>query len=147
MPVNQDLSDLFKILFEEKVEYLIIGAHAVSFYTQPRYTKDIDILVNPTKENASRVWRALERFGAPLQDISLSDFQDEELVYQIGIEPNRIDILMGIPSVIFPEAWKNRIESRYTEIPINIIGKQDLIKTKKAVDRPQDRLDIQRLEE
>ena len=65
MPVNRDLSDLFKILFEEKVEYLISGAHAVSFYAQPRYTKDIDILINPTKENATRVWRALERFGAP----------------------------------------------------------------------------------
>jgi len=147
MPVNQDLSELFKILFEEKVEYLVIGAHAVSFYTQPRYTKDIDILVNPAKENASRVWRALERFGAPLEDISLSDFQNEELIYQIGIEPNRIDILMSITGVTFPEAWKNRIESRYADIPIYIIGKSELIASKKAVDRPQDRLDVQRLEE
>jgi hypothetical protein len=147
MPINQDLSELFRILSEEKVEYLVIGAHAVSYYTQPRYTKDMDILINPTKENASRIWTALERFGAPLENISPADFQNEELVYQIGIEPNRIDILMGIHGVTFAEAWENKSRSRYDDVPIYIIGKRELLKTKKAVGRPQDLLDIRRLEE
>jgi hypothetical protein len=147
MSVNPDLSDLFKILYEEKVEYLVVGAHAVSFYTQPRYTKDIDLFINPTAENAARLWKALERFGAPLADVTLLDFQNPELVYQIGVEPNRIDILMGLSGVNFDSAWRNKAESRYVEIPIHIIGKRELIITKKSADRPQDRLDVQRLEE
>jgi hypothetical protein len=70
---------------------MIVGAYAVSYYAQPRYTKDMDIYINPTEENARRIWKALERFGAPLQNITLRDFQDKELVYQIGMEPNRVE--------------------------------------------------------
>ena len=145
MSVNPDYRDLFKIFLEEKVEYLIVGAHAVSYYTEPRYTKDIDIFVRPTLENAKKVWRALERFDAPLLDITLKDFTNPELVYQVGIEPNRIDILMGISGVDFENAWLNRVTSTYGAVSVYIIGKNDLIKAKRASGRPQDLLDLERL--
>ena len=145
MPANQDFKDIFRILDEEKVEYLIVGAHAVMFYTEPRYTKDMDVLVNPTEENARRVWRALSRFGAPLKEVSPTSFTDKELIYQIGIAPNRIDILMDISGVDFDLAWRNRQSSTYDGVSINILSKEDLVKAKIASARPQDLLDLQRL--
>ncbi len=146
MPANRDYKDLFRILNEENVEYLIVGAHAVIFYAEPRYTKDLDIWVNPSPENAKKVWKALENFGAPLLDITLKDFQNSDLIYQIGVEPNRIDILMGIAGVDFESAYKSKSKSSYDGEPINILSKADLIKTKKVTGRTQDTLDLENLE-
>jgi len=147
MPANPDFKDLFKSLNAESVEYLVVGAHAVMFYAEPRFTKDLDIWVNPSPENAARVFRALSRFGAPLQGVKTRDFTDPKLIYQIGIAPNRIDIIMDIGPVEFADAWKNRVESTYGGVPIAIIGKRQLIKAKRAIGRPQDLLDTQRLEQ
>jgi len=145
MSANADFKDLFSIFNEEQVEYLVAGAHAVIFHAEPRYTKDLDVWVNATSENASRVYRALARFGAPLRDISEDDFCREEMVYQVGIEPNRIDILMGVGGVSFADAWNCREESTYAGVPIHIMGKDSLIRSKEAAGRPQDLLDLERL--
>jgi hypothetical protein len=145
MPANVDFKDLFSIFNEEGVEYLVAGAHAVIFFSEPRYTKDLDVWVNPSPENAARVFRALSRFGAPLTNVVEKDFSDADLVYQIGVEPNRIDILMGVAGVTFEEAWAGRVESTYGGVPIHITGKATLIKAKRAADRPQDRLDLDKL--
>ena len=146
MSANQDFKDLFKILNEEQVEYVIIGAHAVIFYSEPRYTKDLDILVKPDLENAKKVWKALSKFGAPLKDISIADFTDSEIVYQMGIEPNRIDILVGIDGISSEEAFSNITKSSYDNEPIYILNKKALIKAKKASNRLQDQLDVEHLE-
>jgi len=146
MPANSDFKELLKLLDDEKVEYLIVGAHAVIFYTEPRYTKDIDIWVNPTPENSVRVWNALKEFGAPLADISAPSFADPNLVYQMGVAPNRIDITMGIDGVDFESAWAAKVESTYDDVPIYILSKEDLIRNKKAMGRPQDLLDLDRLQ-
>ncbi len=147
MPVNPDFRDLFRTLNEEKAEFLVAGAHAVIYHTEPRYTKDLDIWVNPTPENARRVYRALARFGAPLQGISEADFCDPDLVYQVGVAPNRIDVLMGVSGVDFPSAWADRVASTYGGIPILIMGKSTLIAAKGAAGRPQDLLDLERLQQ
>lgn len=146
MPLNPDYKDLFRILNEEQVDYLVVGAHAVIFYTEPRFTKDLDILVRPTRANAEKVWQALKRFGAPLRDITVDDFTREDMVYQIGIAPNRVDILMGLGCVSFEEAWACREHTAYEEVPIFVIGKRELIVTKKSTGRPQDLLDVKKLE-
>jgi len=143
---NEDFKDLFKILNEEHVDYLIVGAHAVIYYTEPRYTKDIDVWVAPTKDNAKRIWKALAQFGAPLANISIDDFTNEDLVYQIGLAPNRIDILMGISGIEFKEANKNRVESTYAGEKIYLLSKSDLIKAKRASNRKQDQLDLEKLQ-
>ena len=145
MAANSDYRDLFRVFSEENVDYLVVGAHAVAFYAEPRYTKDLDILVRPTPNNASRVWKALADFGAPLLDITPEQFTDPEMVYQIGVAPNRIDVMMSIAGVDFDEAWANRAESTYDGVPIHVIGKADLIRSKQAAARPQDLLDAARL--
>jgi len=146
MPANPDFKDLFKVFNEENVEYLVVGAHAVIFYVEPRFTQDLDVWVNPIVENATRVYSALKKYGAPLINITNESFTDPELIYQIGIAPNRIDIIMEIAGVEFSDAWKNRVDSTYDNVPIHILGKSDLIKAKKATGRPQDLIDIERLE-
>ena len=147
MPVNPDFRDLLSALHTEKAEYLLVGAHAVIFYTEPRYTKDMDILVNPDPENAERAYRALRAFGAPMESLTLNDLMDPDTIFQIGIEPNRIDIITSISGADFLTAWKNKIDSTYGEVPIHIIGKKELMRAKKASGRPQDQLDLKRLEE
>jgi hypothetical protein len=147
MPANPDFSDLFRIFNGEGVEYLVAGAHAVIFFTEPRYTKDLDVWVRPTSGNAARVYRGLSRFGAPLEGIAEQDFCDKGLIYQIGVEPNRIDIIMSVAGVEFDEAWADRVESTYAAVPIHIMGKASLIKAKEASGRAQDRLDLERLRE
>jgi len=102
--------------------------------------------VEPTSENAKRVWDALAAFGAPLEDVSVDNFNDESLVYQIGIEPNRIDIMMNVPGVAFAEAWDNRVTSSYGEEKINIIAIDDLILSKRTANRDQDKIDVKNLE-
>ena len=104
MEINPDFQDLLQSLNEENAEYLIVGAYAVMFYTEPRFTKDLGIWINPTLENAQKIWRALLNFGAPLNDISLRDFYNKEMIYQIGIAPNRIDIIMDVAGVSFVKA-------------------------------------------
>ncbi len=146
MPVNPDFRDLFSALNDGNVEYLAAGAHAVMHYTEPRYTKDLDVWVNPTHENAERVYRALARFGAPLAGVSPEDFRDEQLVYQLGVAPNRIAVMAGLAGVDFASAWGERTESTYGEVPIHIMGRDSLIQAKKACGRPQDLLDLGRLQ-
>jgi len=146
MSVNTDFADLFRTLNGADARYLVVGAYAVIFHAEPRYTKDIDLWVEPTRENAERVFRALAEFGAPLEGVGVESFQDHELVYQIGIEPNRIDILMGIGGLDFTAAWERAVLSRYGEQPIRVLALDDLILAKRASGRPQDLLDLERLE-
>lgn len=145
MSANSDFKDLLKIFNEENVEYLIVGAHAVIFYAEPRYTKDVDVWVAPTKENSRRVYRALQRFTAPLKGMTEEDFTDPELVYQMGIPPNRIDILMGVDGLTFSEAWDARTQTHYDGVPMGILSRDHLIRNKRATGRPQDLLDVARL--
>ena len=147
MSHNEDFKDLFKLLNEEHVDYLIVGAHAVIYYTEPRYTKDMDVWVAPTKDNAKRIWKALAQFGAPLVNISIDDFTNEDLVYQIGVAPNRIDILMGISGIEFKEANKSRVKSTYAGETIYLLSRIDLIKAKRASNRKHDQLDLEKLQD
>ena len=145
MNLTSDFSELLQSFNDAKVRYLVVGAYAVAYHSDPRFTQDFDVWVEPTAENAARVWRALERFGAPLGGVSRADFAKEEMVYQMGVEPNRIDIIMGIDGVSFPTAWRNRISALLGEIPVHVLGKSDLIRNKRASGRPQDLLDLRRL--
>jgi len=142
---NPDFKDLLKILNDYSVRYLIVGGYAVMYYAEPRFTKDIDIWVEPTRANAKKIWKTLAEFGAPLEQVTEDDFWNKDLVYQIGVAPNRIDIMMDIPAVQFNDAWKNRIKSHYGDIPIFIISLDDLIKAKEDAGRDQDLLDLKHL--
>lgn len=145
MSANPDFKDLFKLFNDAGVEYLVVGAHAVVYYSEPRYTKDLDIWINPTPANAKRVFHALQSFGAPLKDMTPAKFTEQDLIYQIGVAPNRIDIIMSIAGVQFTAAWAKRAGSTYDGIPIPILGKASLMRTKQATGRPQDLLDLEKL--
>jgi hypothetical protein len=85
-------------------KYLVVGGYAVMLYTEPRYTKDLDIWIEATPDNAARVFRALAEFGAPLTGIRAEEFSAPDLVYQLGMPPARVDILTSITGVDFEEA-------------------------------------------
>jgi hypothetical protein len=146
MATNPDFRDLLSALSAERAEYLIVGAHAVMLYTAPRYTKDLDIWVRPTPENAQRVYHALAAFGAPMADLTVEDLATPGTIFQIGIEPNRIDVITSVEKLDFDRAWSNRVASTYGGIPISVLSIDDLLENKRAVGRPQDVIDIERLE-
>jgi len=144
--LNPDYKDILCILNEENVDYLVVGAYALAAHGLPRATGDIDLWVRSDADNASRVWRALARFGAPLSDLTEEDLRSPGLVFQIGVAPARIDILTSIDSVEFTEAWRDRLEVGIEGLLVKIIGRAHLITNKKAVGRPQDLADVARLE-
>jgi hypothetical protein len=141
MDVNPDYKDLLRELNDRGVKYVVIGSHALIYYTEPRFTKDLDVWVEPSPENAQRVFEALKAFGAPLHGICLEDFADPTTIYQVGVAPRRIDIVMGVSGVEFPTAWQNKKQVCYGDIRINILSIEDLLKNKKASGRPQDLAD------
>ncbi|OPX33268.1 hypothetical protein B1H10_06250 [candidate division KSB1 bacterium 4484_188] len=143
--INSDLIDLLRLLNENQVKYLIVGAYAVIYYAEPRYTKDLDIWVEPSKKNAQKLWKALAEFGAPLENVTIADFQNPEIVFQIGVEPNRIDILMGIEGLTFKTAWKRRLKIQFDSVKVSILSIDDLITSKKMAGRLQDKLDLKYL--
>jgi len=144
--ISSDYEDLFKTLNAYKVKYLVVGAHAVIFYTVPRYTKDLDVWIPAALNDPTRVYEALKAFGAPLTGMGPEDFRDPKMFFQIGVAPVRVDILVDLSGVSAEEAWKHRRRSRYGKAPINVLGLAELIQAKKASGRPQDRLDLMKLQ-
>jgi hypothetical protein len=146
MSVNSDFSDLLSEFNAADVRYLVVGGYAVFFHGQPRYTKDLDVWVEPSAANAPRVMLALRRFGAPLHDLSEANLSAPGVTFQMGNAPNRIDVLTDVASLVFADAWSNRVEGRYGEQRMWLLSRADLIKNKKAVGRPQDLEDVRLLE-
>ena len=144
--MNQDFVDLFQELFEKKCKFLIVGAFAVSVHAEPRATGDLDIWIGTDKKNGENVYQALKSFGAPLSDLSAQDLQSRETVFQMGIAPNRIDILTTLTGVDFEQAWKHKIEITIGSFSIPVIGREQLIQNKKALARPKDLFDLELLE-
>lgn len=133
MDVCPDYEDLFKILNKHGIKYLLIGAHAVIYYTLPRYTKNIDVCISPDLNDPEKIWTALKDFGAPLHGVTPADFKNKKLILQIGLPPVRIDILTRVAGFSFKDAWKNKIKTRYGKTPIYILSLKDLIKSKKKL--------------
>jgi hypothetical protein len=145
MEVNSDFRELLQAFNEDAVRYLIVGGLALAFHDQPRFTKDIDIWVEPTPDNAVRVYHALASFGAPLDKVTSEDFSKEDVVFQIGVAPLRVDVMTSITGVTFKEAYLSRETSSYGDVPVNVLGRADLIANKRATARPQDLVDLDHL--
>jgi predicted nucleotidyltransferase len=145
MFVNSDFSDLLRLFNANQVKYLVIGGYALIQYTEPRYTKDLDLWISADATNAQAVYRALREFGAPLADLTAADFAQEGYFYQLGVPPVRVDILMGIPGAVFADAWPRRMEVDFGGLVVPFISREDLIAAKRAAGRPQDLLDVEQL--
>ena len=144
--VSPDYEELFSTLNAYKIKYLVVGAHAVVFYTQPRFTKDLDVWVPTELNDSQRVYDALKAYGAPLRGLTPKSFTKPGIILQIGVAPVRVDIMTDVPGVGVEEAWKSRVKSRYGKTSIHVLGLPELIKTKQASGRPQDKLDLAKLQ-
>lgn len=146
--LNDDFRDMLECLLEAEVEFVIVGAHALSVHGFARATGDIDILVEPTPENARRVMRALSSFGAPVgaHGVSERDFTTLGNVYQIGLPPRRIDLLTEITGVDFERAKTSRVLARVGDLELPFLGRDALIANKRAAGRPKDLVDAAELE-
>jgi hypothetical protein len=145
--LNPDFRDLLLAFSDGEVEFLIIGAYALSFHGAPRASGDIDIFVRASPANASSVWKALVAFGAPVEAAGVvqSDFEKPNLVYQIGLPPRRIDVLTTISGVSFDEAWATRAPADIDGRTIYFIGRDVFLRNKEAAGRPKDLADAARL--
>jgi hypothetical protein len=145
--LNPDFRDMLSAFIAEDAEFLIVGAYALAAHGVPRATGDLDFWVRRTESNAVRVLRALEAFGAPTQGLGSSDLVTPDLVFQIGVEPSRIDILTSIDGVEFEEAWQERMIARIEGLDVPLLGLRHIISNKRAVGRPRDLADVAALEE
>ncbi|MBL0891733.1 hypothetical protein [Gemmatimonas sp. UBA7669] len=146
--MTDDFRELLIALRAEDVRFLVVGAHALAAHGVPRVTGDLDVWVEPTAMNATRTWRALVDFGAPLAALGVSekDFTTPNQVIQLGIPPFRIDILTSISGVEFTSAWQESVQGTLFDVPVQFIGREAFIRNKRASGRTKDLDDIRALE-
>jgi len=145
MLTSPDFRELLSLLEKYKVRYLVVGGYAVMKYTEPRFTKDLDLWISTDQENAKAVYAVLKQFGAPLNGLAPADFSQEGYFYQMGNPPFRLDVMMSISGVAFETAWANREKVQVEGLAIPFISKADLIKSKEASGRDQDLIDAKKL--
>ena len=147
--MNDDFRDLLAALLDAGARFLVVGAHAVAVHGVPRATGDLDVWFNPDPANAERVWKALAAFGAPLAALGFkqADLQRDDQVFQIGQPPRRIDMLTGISGVAFDEAWPGRMIGRVAGLDVPFIGREALVRNKRAAGRAKDLADLEALGE
>ena len=146
MALQTDLNEFVALLISRRVEFIVVGGHAVAFHGHPRYTGDIDIFIRPTPENAARVMDTLTAFGFGALSITLEDLSKPGRTIQLGRPPNRIDLLTMISGVSFEEAWASRAKGDLGGHSVDYIGFEALIANKKASGRDKDQLDIKQLQ-
>jgi hypothetical protein len=144
--MNPDFLDLLTALNAAEARFLIVGGYAVGVHGRPRATKDLDIWVEASADNARRVIQALRDFGAPLGDLAERDLETPGTGFKMGEPPSRVDILTQIEGVHFEDAWPQRMEASFGSVRCGVIGRADLLTNKRAAGRPQDLADVAALE-
>jgi hypothetical protein len=145
MNLQKDLKELVELLTELDVRFLIVGAFAVAYHGYPRYTADIDLFVDNSVENADRLLEAIRRFGFGNIGLTQEDFVQNDRVIQLGVAPNRIDLLTFISGVSFEEAWATHEVSKLGELSVPFISRDMLKRNKAASGRSQDLADLEHL--
>lgn len=138
MEAIQDFEDILILLERHKVQYLVIGGLAFIYHAKPRYTKDIDLWINPQPKNIELTNRVLIEFGSPM----LLEHNNYDQIVQIGVAPNRIDLILKVPGMRFNTAWKKRIRGHYGKAKVNWIDLDSLIQIKKRIDNPRHQEDV-----
>lgn len=143
--MNSDFKELLQILNDCEVRYMVAGGYAVIHHSQPRYTKDIDIWLEPTAGNARKLMQAFRIFGIPMVGVTENDFATPGTQFNLGVAPCEIDLLTTIPGLDFAPCWENRVTSQESGFPIYYLGKEDLIRAKQTAGRLQDLADIEEI--
>src|SRR5206468_12836581 len=128
--LHQDFVDLLRAFAAADVRFLVVGAYALAVHGLPRATGDLDVWIDSTPANARRAYGALRNFGAPLVNLREEDLTNPDLVFQMGVAPVRIDVLMSISGVVFDEAWERRTEAIFEGVRFPVIGLDDLVRNK-----------------
>lgn len=145
MVLHQDYKELLRLLDENNVDYLVVGAFVLGFLGAPRNTGDMDIWIRADEENAKRMVKVMSDFGFGSLGYSAADFLDKNSVVQLGVPPVRIDIMMSVSGVEFEEAFLNKMSMESDGVKIYYLCKEDFIKNKKALGRLKDLADIESL--
>ena len=146
MTINSDYIDILRYFVEETVQFLVVGGYAVMKHSEPYNTKDLDLWIAPHRANAERAYRSLARFGAPLGDVTVDDLLNPDLVYQLGIEPVRIDVMSFVSGLDFESAWHRRDKMMYGGLEVPVLSIEDTSCAKKASGRPKDLLQATELD-
>ena len=145
MPLNSDLREFVALLNSHRVDFLVVGAYAVAFHGYPRYTGDLDILVRPDLGNAQHVLAALTQFGFGSLGIRAEDLATAGKVVQLGVSPNRIDLVTSVTGVSFEQAWASRQAADLDGVPVFFIGRRELLRNKESTGRAKDLGDAEEL--
>lgn len=145
--IHRDWKEFLLALLSENTRFLLIGAHALAFHVEARLTEDLDVFVEPSTENAERLHRALDRFGFGGLITDPSELAVPDRVFMLGVKPWRIDILTGVDGLSFEEAWASRVEADFHGIRLFVMGRDALLKNKRASGRKKDMVDVALLEE
>jgi hypothetical protein len=145
MQLSRDLREFVELLNSNGIEYLVVGGFAVAWHGYARFTADMDLLVRPDRSNAERVVKALRDFGFSSLGISEEDLTHPGRIVQLGVKPNRIDLITSIAGVTFEEAWASRVAGALEGLQVTYIGRDARILNKESTVRPQDIGDAQRL--
>ena len=143
--MNSDLKDLITLFNQFGIKYFVLGGYAVSYYGDPRYTKDLDIAVASSPAEIDLLRKALDQFGFPISEESGREFEEFNRMITFGIPPNRIDIMNAVKGISFDEAFARRNLVRIGDIEVQLISLEDLIASKRAAGRPQDLIDVAHL--
>jgi len=144
--LNQDFREFIQSLNDNGVRYLVIGGYAVALHGYPRYTKDMDVWIELSAENAARMVKALEQFGFGSLGLQASDFSEPDQVIQLGYPPARIDLITTAPGVEFESCYESRVEVEIEGVVVNFIDRESLKRSKRATGRLQDLADLENLE-
>ena len=147
MALSKDWREFLELLNSRAVGYVIAGSQSLAFHGRPRHTGDLDILIRPTPDNARLLLALLNQFGFEQSGFKETDFLQPEQIIQLGRAPSRIDLLTSISGLSTNEAFAGKISAILDDIPVFILGKDALIRNKRAVGRPQDLADLAELEE
>ena len=146
MALSKDWREFLELLNSRRVDYVIVGAQSLAFHGRPRHTGDLDTLVRPTPHNAQQVLALLNEFGFEQSSFKETDFLQPEQIIQLGGVPNRIDLLTSLTGVNTDEAFDAKVSAIIDGIPVFVLGRDALIRNKRAVGRPQDLADLSALE-
>jgi hypothetical protein len=146
MSMDSNFEELLSLFIARGVRFLVVGGYAYSSHGTPRGTKDLDLWVEPTTENAKRTWRALAEFGMALGDIKARDLAKRGPWLQFGRAPKRVDILTAVDGLEFAGAWERRVFRPFGRVSAPVLSIDDLILNKRLVGRPRDRADVAVLE-
>ena len=143
--LSRDFKEFIESLNANNVRYLVVGGYAVALHGYVRYTKDLDVWIEPKIQNANNVLNALTAFGFGSFDITADDFLEEGNIIQLGYPPNRIDLITSLKALMFENCYPERVQVEIQGVPIDFIDIGNLKTNKKATGRPQDLADLENL--